>query len=77
MRAATPSTPCPYTGWAAWFDGLSLTNEDDGTTAIRGPVVDHAALHGVLQKVRDTGLPQISVTQLGPHEPPTSTDAPR
>jgi hypothetical protein len=48
--------------WAAWFDGLSLTHESDGTTVLRGPVVDQAALHGLLQKVRDTGLPLISVT---------------
>jgi len=47
--------------WAAWFDGLSLTREDDGTTLIRGPVVDQAALHGLLQKVRDVGLPLVSV----------------
>jgi hypothetical protein len=52
--------------WAAWFDGLSLTNESDGTTSIRGPVTDQAALHGLLQRLRDTGLPLISVTQLGP-----------
>ena len=50
--------------WAAWFDGLSLTTENDGTTAIRGPVVDQAALHGLLQRLRDVGLPLISVTQL-------------
>ena len=50
--------------WAAWFDGLTLTAETDGTTALRGPVVDQAALHGVLQKVRDTGLPLLSVTEL-------------
>ncbi|MGY1680527.1 hypothetical protein [Geodermatophilus sp. SYSU D01176] len=55
--------------WAAWFDGLSLSTADDGTTALRGPVVDQAALHGVLQKVRDTGLPLISVTPLDPHPP--------
>ena len=42
--------------WAAWFDGLSLTNENDGTTIIHGPVADQAALHGLLQKVRDIGL---------------------
>ena len=52
------------TRWAAWFDGLSLTGADDGTTVIRGPVVDQAALHGVLQKLRDLGVPLISVTQL-------------
>jgi hypothetical protein len=52
--------------WAAWFDGLSLAQADDGTTVIRGPVVDQAALHGVLQKLRDLGVPLISVTQLRP-----------
>jgi hypothetical protein len=50
--------------WAAWFDGLTLTRQDDGTTTIHGPVVDQAALHGLIQKVRDTGLPLVSVTQL-------------
>jgi len=50
--------------WEAWFDGLSLTRADDGTTVIRGPIVDQAALHGVLQKLRDIGVPLISVTQL-------------
>jgi hypothetical protein len=52
--------------WAAWFDGLSLTNESDGTTVIRGPVADQAALHGLLQKVRDIGLPLVSVTAVQP-----------
>jgi hypothetical protein len=52
--------------WAAWFDGMSLTHEKDGTTAVRGPVVDQAALHGVLQKVRDLGLPLIAVTRIDP-----------
>ncbi|MCW2779628.1 MAG: hypothetical protein JWR35_77 [Marmoricola sp.] len=47
--------------WSAWFDGLTLTRESDGTTLIAGPVVDQAALHGLLQKVRDTGLPLVSV----------------
>jgi hypothetical protein len=56
--------------WSAWFDGLSLTNEPDGTTAIRGPVVDQAALHGLLQKLRDVGLPLVSLTELPPDEPP-------
>ncbi len=61
--------------WAAWFDGLGLTVADDGTTALRGPVVDQAALHGVLQKVRDTGLPLISVTRLDEEQPHTPTDS--
>jgi hypothetical protein len=52
--------------WAARFDGMSLTNCSDGTTSIRGPVTDQAALHGLLQRLRDTGLPLISVTQLDP-----------
>ena len=52
--------------WAAWFDGLSLRRESDGTTVIHGPVADQSALHGLLQKVRDTGLPLISVICLEP-----------
>jgi hypothetical protein len=53
-------------GWAAWFDGLSLTGEDDGTTVIRGHVADQAALHGLLQKLRDLGIPLVSLTQIQP-----------
>lgn len=52
--------------WAAWFDGMTLTNEDSGTTVIRGPVVDQAALHGQLQKLRDLGVSLLSLTQVGP-----------
>ena len=61
--------------WAAWFDGLSLTHDSDGTTVISGPVVDQAALHGLLQKVRDVGIPLVSVAQVDPDEPdgPTIT----
>ena len=61
--------------WTAWFDGLSLTNEADGTTVISGPVVDQAALHGVLQKLRDLGIPLVSLTPLPPDAPITSTGA--
>ena len=50
------------TRWAAWFDGLDIAYGSDGTTTIRGQVADQAALHGLLQKVRDLGLPLISVT---------------
>ena len=64
--------------WAAWFDGWSLTNDNDGTTIISGPVLDQAALHGLLQKVRDIGLPLISVQQIDPdHQPREPTVAPR
>ena len=49
------------TRWAAWFDGLALSHGSDGTTVLRGPVVDQAALHGLLGKVRDLGLPLIAV----------------
>jgi hypothetical protein len=50
--------------WEAWFDGLTLATEDDGTTTIHGPVADQAALHGLLQKLRDLGLTLISVHQI-------------
>jgi hypothetical protein len=52
--------------WAAWFDGLELTAGDDGTTVLRGPVVDQAALHGLLHKLRDLGLTLVSLTELAP-----------
>jgi hypothetical protein len=50
--------------WSAWFDGMTLTRESDGNTNISGPVVDQAALHGLLATLRDTGLPLVSVTQV-------------
>ena len=50
--------------WAAWFDGLTLTTTDDGTTVIRGPLVDQSALHGVLQKLRDAGSPLLSLAEV-------------
>ena len=65
------------TRWAAWFDGLSLTHESDGTTTIHGPIIDQAALHGVLQKVRDLGLPLVSVTQVDLDLPDASLADPR
>lgn len=52
--------------WVAWFDGMTLTLECDGTTVIHGPVADQAALHGLLRKVRDLGLPLIAVTHVEP-----------
>jgi hypothetical protein len=48
--------------WAARFDGMTLTTRADGTTLIDGPVVDQAALHGLLRALRDIGLPLLSVT---------------
>ena len=56
--------------WAAWFDGLAIAHGSDGTTIIAGPVADQAALHGLLQKVRDLGLPLISVNHVAPGQPP-------
>ena len=53
-----------HSRWADWFDGMTLTNSSDGTTVIHGRVADQAALHGLLQKVRDIGLPLVSVTAL-------------
>ena len=50
--------------WTAWFDGLTVSQAPDGTTTIAGPVTDQAALHGLLQRVRDLGLPLVSVTRM-------------
>jgi len=47
--------------WTEWFGGLTVTLEDDGETLLTGPVVDQAALHGLLRKVRDLGMPLVSV----------------
>jgi hypothetical protein len=54
--------------WAAWFDGLSLSSQNDGTTIISGLVADQAALHGLLHRVRDIGLPLVSVTRVEPDQ---------
>jgi hypothetical protein len=52
--------------WAEWFAGLAITLEENGDTLLTGPVVDQAALHGLLKKVRDLGLPLISVSIVEP-----------
>jgi len=54
--------------WADWFGGLTITLEDNGDTLLTGPVVDQAALHGLLKKVRDLGMPLISVNQVKPDQ---------
>lgn len=53
--------------WADWFDGMTLTAEDDGTTVIRGQLADQSALHGLLRRLSDLGLPLVSLT---PTDPP-------
>jgi hypothetical protein len=50
--------------WVKWFDGLTITLDENGNTLLSGPVVDQAALHGLLKKVRDLGLPLLSVCPL-------------
>jgi hypothetical protein len=52
--------------WTDWFEGLSITLEDNGDTLLTGPVVDQAALHGLLRKVRDLGIPLISAVRVKP-----------
>ena len=70
--------------WAAWFDGLTLAAQDDGTSLIRGPIADQAALHGVLQRLRDLGIPLVSLVRLAdlpalpehrPTDNPTGADS--
>jgi hypothetical protein len=55
--------------WATWFDGMTVTSVGDGTTVLSGPAADQAALHGLLARIRDLGLPLISVTRLDPNRP--------
>ena len=52
--------------WSDWFEGLAVTLAEDGTTLLSGPVADQAALHGILKKVRDLGMPLISVNPTQP-----------
>ena len=52
--------------WTDWFEGLTITLEENGETLLTGPVVDQAALHGLLRKVRDLGMPLLSVNRVEP-----------
>jgi hypothetical protein len=54
--------------WADWFEGLTITLEEDGSTLLTGPVVDQSALHGLLKKVRDLGLSLVSVVPVQSNE---------
>jgi hypothetical protein len=73
--AAGPAEPARYElrvqgvlepRWSAWFEGLRIASDQAGQTTITGPVTDQAALHGLLAKVRDLGLPLLSVRRLDP-----------
>lgn len=55
--------------WQPWFEGLTITLEEEGTTLLTGPIVDQAALYGFLRKVRDLGLPLLFVNCLEPGQP--------
>ena len=52
--------------WVMWFDGLAITLDENGNTLLRGPVADQAALHGLLKKVRDLGMPLVSINSVEP-----------
>jgi len=56
--------------WTAWFEGLTISLEANGDTLLTGPVVDQAALYGLLKKVRDLGMPLVSVNRVPTDEPP-------
>ena len=62
--------------WADWFSGLTLTALDNGETLLTGPVVDQATLHGVLRKVRDVGMPLLSVSSVEPGQTEVSHSSP-
>ena len=61
--------------WSTWFEGFTLTHEDNGTTTLRGTVRDQAELHGLLDKIRDLGTTLVSVTPLGSHQQCAGADS--
>jgi hypothetical protein len=60
--------------WADWFEGLAITLEEHGDTLLTGPIVDQAALYGLLKRVRDLGIPLVSVNHVEPGPAETSRD---
>ncbi len=62
--------------WSTWFGGLTLTRTDQGETSLTGTIVDQAALHSLLRKVRDLGLPLLSVSRIEPGPAGTTTPKP-
>jgi hypothetical protein len=61
--------------WMDWFDGLTIMPEEDGNTLLSGPIVDQSALYGILRKVRDLGIPLLSVNSVDPDQATkTNTD---
>jgi hypothetical protein len=60
--------------WTEWFGGMTITLEDNGDMLLTGPMEDQAALHGVLRKVRDLGMPLISVVRVEPIEADASDE---
>ena len=59
--------------WSAWFNGLAISYDADGNTVLRGSLVDEAALHGVLSKVRDLALPRLPVNRVAESGPNPSS----
>jgi hypothetical protein len=77
-QGANPASPMVYqirlkghldSQWADWFEGLTVTLEEDGDTLLTGPVVDQAALFGLLKRVRDLGVPLVSINYVEPGKP--------
>jgi hypothetical protein len=53
--------------WQGWFEGLTITLEEDGNTLLNGPIVDQSALHGILKKIRNLGMPLLAVNAADPN----------